>query len=163
MPKFWIGVASKEHVKHGVQWGICQFCHGKIGPAKRLKKGDFVIYYSPKVSMEGKEPYQKFTAIGKITDETPYQFDMGNGFMPYRRDIDYFKEATSIDIKPLIPILPFIKNKSAWGYTFRYGFFEIDPKSFRIIAAAMLEKTTPNCINYEQMLQYKNQQLERIK
>jgi hypothetical protein len=43
--KFWIGVASKEHVENGVKLGICQFCHGKIGPAKRLQKGDFVIYY----------------------------------------------------------------------------------------------------------------------
>ena len=52
-PKFWVGVASKEHVENGVKLGIGQFCHGKIGPAKRLQKGDFVIYYSSKVSMEG--------------------------------------------------------------------------------------------------------------
>lgn len=45
-PKFWVGVASKEHVENGVKLGIGQFCHGKIGPAKRLQKGDFVIYYS---------------------------------------------------------------------------------------------------------------------
>jgi hypothetical protein len=53
--KFWVGVASKEHVENGVKLGICQFCHGKIGPAKRLQKGDFVIYYSSKVLMEGNE------------------------------------------------------------------------------------------------------------
>ena len=43
--KFWIGVACKEHVENGVKLGICQFCHGKSAPDKRLSRGDFVIYY----------------------------------------------------------------------------------------------------------------------
>ena len=42
-PRYWIGVASKDHVENGVKLGICQFCHGKSTPAKRLSKGDFVI------------------------------------------------------------------------------------------------------------------------
>ena len=137
MPKFWVGVASKEHVENGVKWSICQFCHGKLAPAKRLKKGDFVIYYSPRVSMESNELCQKFTSLGKVTDDAPYLFDMGNGFTPYRRNVQYF-EASPVDIKPLVPILPFIKNKTSWGYVFRYGFLEIDEESFRIIAYEML-------------------------
>ena len=136
-PKFWIGVACKEHVAHGVTLGICQFCHGKSAPAKRLTKGDFVIYYSPKISMETTELYQKFTAIGIVTDDNPYQVDMGNDFKPFRRNITYF-DATHVDIRPLIPQLPFIKNKHSWGYMFRYGFLEIDQESFEIIAEAML-------------------------
>ena len=111
-PKFWVGVASKEHVENGVKLGICQFCHGKIGPAKRLQKGDFVIYYSSKVSMESNELYQKFTAIGEVIDDVPYQVDMGSDFKPYRRNIKYLN-ACHVDIKPLIPILSFIKNKTA--------------------------------------------------
>ncbi len=107
--KFWVGVASKEHVENGVKLGICQFCHGKIGPAKRLQKGDFVIYYSSKVSMESNELYQKFTAIGEVIDDVPYQVDMRSDFKPYRRNIKYLN-ACDVDIKPLIPILSFIKN-----------------------------------------------------
>lgn len=135
--KFWIGVASKEHVENGVKLGICQFCHGKIGPAKCLQKGDFVIYYSSKVSMESNELYQKFTAIGEVIDDVPYQVDMGSDFKPYRRNIKYLN-ACDVDIKPLIPILSFIKNKTSWGYVFRYGFLEIDRESFEIIATHML-------------------------
>lgn len=130
--KFWIGVASKEHVENGVKLGICQFCHGKIGPAKRLQKGDFVIYYSSKVLMESNELYQKFTAIGEVIDDVPYQV-----VKPYRRNIKYLS-ACEVDIKPLIPILSFIKNKTSWGYVFRYGFLEIDQESFEIIATLML-------------------------
>ena len=48
--KFWIGVACKEHVEKSVKLGICQFCHGKSAPAKRLSRGDFVIYYSSKIA-----------------------------------------------------------------------------------------------------------------
>jgi predicted RNA-binding protein len=135
-PKFWIGVASKEHVENGVKLGICQFCHGKIGPAKRLQKRDFVIYYSSKVSMESNELYQKFTAIGEVIDDVPYQVDIGS-FKPYRRNIKYLN-AYDVDIKPLIPILSFIKNKTSWGYVFRYGFLEIAQESFEIIATLML-------------------------
>lgn len=135
--KFWIGVACKEHVENGVKLGFCQFCHGKLAPAKRLSKEDFIIYYSSKVSLEGSETYQKFTAIGKVVDDAPYQIDIENGFKPFRRDIDYFK-AKHTEIRPLIVSLPFIKNKQAWGYTFRYGFLEIDQTSFEIIAQQML-------------------------
>lgn len=135
--KYWIGVASKDHVENGVKLGICQFCHGKSGPAKRLSQGDFVIYYSSKHRMDGADPYQKFTAIGIVQDEIPYQVEMENNFKPFRRNIEYLK-AQHVDIKPLIPLLPFIKNKRAWGSVFRFGFLEIDQESFEIIAHEML-------------------------
>ncbi len=135
--KFWIGVACKEHVENGIKLGICQFCHGKSAPAKRLSRGDFVIYYSSKVTMEGSELYQKFTAIGKVIDDMPYQVDMGDGLKPFRRNISYF-DAKHIDIKSLVSLLDFIKNKASWGYVFRYGFLEIDQRSFEIIATHML-------------------------
>jgi hypothetical protein len=137
MTKFWIGVACKEHVKNGVKLGICQFCHGKSAPAKRPSCGDFVIYYSSKVTMNGVELCQQFTAIGEVIDDAPYQVDMGGGFKPFRRNVRYF-DAMDVDIRPLIPILPFIKNKTSWGYVFRYGFLEIDQESFLIIAEKML-------------------------
>lgn len=137
LPKFWIGVACKEHVANGVGLRICQFCHGKFSPAKRLKKGDFVIYYSSKYSMGGTEPCQKFTAIGIVSDDEVYQVDMGNDFKPFRRNVTYFN-AIDLDIKPLVEVLPFIKNKRSWGYVFRYGFLEIDQESFEIIASGML-------------------------
>ena len=87
--------------------------------------------------MGGDEPYQKFTAIGMVTDDEPYQVTISADFKPYRRNIAYLK-AKHIDIKPLIDQLPFIKNKKSWGYVFRYGFLEIDQESFEIIAQGML-------------------------
>lgn len=135
--KYWIGVACKEHVENGLKLGICQFCHGKFAPAKRLSRGDYLIYYSSKVTMGGAELYQKFTAIGQVSDDAPHQVNMGGGFNPFRRNIKYF-DAQHVDIRPLIPALSFIENKQSWGYVFRYGFFEIDPASFEVISMRML-------------------------
>ena len=136
-PKFWIGVASKDHIANGVKLEIGQFCHGKSAPARRLSPGDYVIYYSPKHKMNESATYQKFTAIGIVKDDLTYQVEMENGFKPFRRNIGYLN-AQHVDIKPLIPLLPFIKNKRSWGYVFRYGFLEIDQESFEIIATQML-------------------------
>lgn len=136
-PKFWIGVACKEHVANGVELGVCQFCHGKSNPLKRLKPGDYVVYYSSKVTIDGTEPYQKFTALGKVTDDEVYQVAMESGFKPFRRRLDYL-DVKHVAIRPLIDSLAFIKNKKAWGYAFRYGFFEIDEHSFSTIATEML-------------------------
>ncbi len=37
---------------------------------------------------------------------------MENNFKPFRRNINYL-DAHPVDIKPLIPLLPFIKNKNS--------------------------------------------------
>ena len=98
--RFWVGVASKEHVEKGVKLNICQFCHGKSSQARRLSKNNFVIYYSSKYSMDRPKLYQKFTAIGIVDDNSPYQVEVENNFKPFRRNINYFK-AQHVDIKPL--------------------------------------------------------------
>jgi hypothetical protein len=90
---------------------------------------------------------QKFTAIGKVKDSLAYQVELGDGFNPYRRAIEYFSEAKELDIRPLIDSLPFIKNKARWGMTFRFGFMEIDPESFRLIALGMLGADPTTTIN----------------
>jgi len=136
--RFWVGVASKEHVENGKKWGICQFCHGKSAPASRLRKGDIVVYYSPTLVMGQPGSCKQFTAIGVVTDDAAYQVEQLPGFKPFRRNVAYFAEARAVDIIPLLPELSFIRNKQSWGMAFRYGFLEIDKQSFEVIARAML-------------------------
>ena len=45
--RYWIAVVSKEHVMKGVQGGFAQAGHGKSAPLKKMKKDDWLIYYSP--------------------------------------------------------------------------------------------------------------------
>jgi len=136
MIKYWIGVASKEHVQRGIQEGIAQVCHGKGGPLKRMNSGDWIIYYSPVELFGQKTPCRKFTAIGKIKDNPPYQFQFSENFVPWRRDVTYL-EAKEIAIEPLINELNFIQNKSKWGFPFRRGCFEISKNDFDCIAKKM--------------------------
>lgn len=135
-PRYWIGVASKEHVVKGVEQGFCQLCHGKHNPLKRLTPGDWIVYYSPRTAQNGGEVVQAFTAIGQILTGEPYSFDMGGGFTPYRRNVQFIT-ASEAPIKPLLDQLSFIKNKYSWGYVFRFGLLEIPQGDFQHIAAAM--------------------------
>ncbi|MHB8140732.1 MAG: EVE domain-containing protein [Vulcanimicrobiaceae bacterium] len=136
--RYWIGVASREHVSLGVTGGFSQLCHGKARPLERMAVGDWLIYYSPKERFEGAAPCRKFTAIGKVVGDNIYPFEMLPGFVPYRRDVK-FLEAADAPIRPLLEQLSFIKDKSRWGYVFRFGHLEIPKSDFEIIATSMLD------------------------
>lgn len=136
--RYWIGVASKNHVQRGITGGFCQLCHGKAQPLKRMQQGDWIIYYSPKEEFEANQPCQKFTAIGEVVGTEVYSFEMFPGFIPFRRDIQFMAEAKSVAIRPLIQKLSFIKDKANWGYSFRYGHLEISAADFQLIAEQML-------------------------
>jgi hypothetical protein len=82
------------------------------------------------------EPLQAFTAIGQVLEGEPYSFNMGNGFVPYRRDVQFFP-AQETPIRSLLDQLSFIKNKQSWGYVFRFGLLEIPESDFQAIAVAM--------------------------
>ena len=137
--KYWIAVVSKEHVVNGIDWGIMQVCHGKKAPLKRIKKNDLIVFYSSKIKMQDKVPYQKFTAVAKAIDDEIYQVKMFENFEPFRRKVK-FLECQETEIKPLINHLDFIPNKKSWGYPFRYGLLEISKKDFDLITNKMLLK-----------------------
>ena len=137
--KYWIIVASKDHVKTGIEEGIAQACHGKAAPLMRMQKDDFIIYYSGKQTFGKPDKCQKFTAIGKVKDDEVYDYQMSPAFCPSRRNIDFF-ESEDVSILPLIDKLDFIQNKKSWGYPFRFGFFEINQNDFKLISSMMLNE-----------------------
>lgn len=136
MTRYWIGVASKEHVRRGVLGGFAQVCHGKAGPLNRMKEGDWIIYYSPMLKFGQKEPCQSFTAIGEVKRGVSYPFAMNEEFVPWRRDVA-FAQSNGVPIQELLERLSFIKDKKKWGFPFRRGCFEIFQEDFLIIAKAM--------------------------
>ena len=137
--KYWIIAASKDHVKNGITEGIAQACHGKAAPLKRMQRGDFIIYYSGKQFFGKPDRCQEFTAIGKLTGDDVYRFQMTPDFCPSRRNIEFY-ESNDISILPLINRLDFIKNKKSWGYPFRFGFLEINQYDFDLISSLMLSE-----------------------
>jgi predicted RNA-binding protein len=136
--KYWIIVASKDHIQHGLAGGFIQANHGKAAPLKRMHAGDWVIFYSPKLEYDKPEKCQSFTAIVRVVDEDAYQQDMGGGFIPFRLKVQ-FLPSKDVSIHPLIDELTFIKDKTHWGAPFRFGTLQIPEQDFRLIANQMVE------------------------
>lgn len=134
--KYWIGVVSKDHVLAGVKDGIMQLGHGKKGPLARLEKGDGLIYYSSVELFNTKQPLQAFTAIGEVADDEIYEHPISESLAHYRRRVNYFP-AKDVPIRPLIDSLSFIKNKTSWGYVFRFGLVEVPKEDFDLIKKLM--------------------------
>ncbi len=135
----WIAVASAAHARRGCavpEQGYMQVCHGKCAPLQRVAPGDRVAYYSPTLTMGGKDKLQSFVSIGIVQPGEPYEVDMGGGFVPYRRDVAYVP-ALEAPILPLLDDFEFVENRSRWGYKFRFGLFRVSDADMLQIAHAM--------------------------
>ena len=135
----WVAVASAEHVALGRVQGFMQVGHGKGAPLKRLHAGDRVAYYSPVRTFGTKQACQTFTAIGAVRDERVYQGDMGNGFRPFRKDVDWLASHEA-PIRPLLEALSFTQGKTNWGYAFRFGLLKVSEADMDVIMQAMNAK-----------------------
>jgi hypothetical protein len=94
------------------------------------------VYYSPTVTMGGKDKLQAFVSIGLVEQGVVYPFDMGGGFVPFRRDVAYVP-ALEAPIAPLLDALEFVEDRSRWGYKFRFGLFVVSDADMLRIAHAM--------------------------
>jgi hypothetical protein len=134
--RYWINTVSREHVRNGVAGGFTQADHGKDTRLRRLDRGDYIAFYSPRTELRGGDPLQAFTAVGRIADDAPYQAEITADFHPWRRRVD-FLDASEAPIAPLIDQLDFIRDKQRWGFPFRRGLFEVDRADFERIATAL--------------------------
>jgi len=134
-PRYWIIVASQEHVMLGVTGGFAQAGHGRRSGLARMHAGDFIVYYSPKKVFGEKEPLHAFTALGQAADEEIVQAGMSPDFKPFRRNVKYLYTG-EVRIEPLVNDLEFIRNKKSWGSAFRFGLLEIHKADFERIQRA---------------------------
>ena len=82
------------------------------------------------------EPLQRFTALGTITSQHPYQVEMRPDFRPWRLAVD-FEDVTPTPIQPLLAELSFITDPKRWGFPFRRGLFEIEEGGMDVIRSAL--------------------------
>ncbi|PWC89180.1 hypothetical protein TSH100_06045 [Azospirillum sp. TSH100] len=132
----WIAVASAEHVRRGRAGGFMQVCHGKAAPLRRIEAGDRVVYYSPTDRFGAADGLKSFTAIGTVLPGEPYEFDMGDGFIPFRRNVSWWP-AEEAPIQPLLNRLQLTAGMRKWGYPFRFGLLPVSPYDFDLIAEFM--------------------------
>jgi EVE domain len=134
--KYWVNTVSKDHVLRGVEGGFTQANHGSPYNLKKMSRGDYIVFYSPKTNFKNGKPLRYFTALGKCIDDKPYQAEMSPDFHPWRRNIKFVRSKET-PIKNLINNLSFIKDKKRWGFPFRRGMFEIPEDDFLKITGAM--------------------------
>jgi hypothetical protein len=132
----WINTVSRDHVQQGVRGRFTQANHGKPHMLRRMARGDWIVFYSPRSALSGGESLQAFTAIGQIADDEPYQVEVTPDFVPWRRNVR-FVAGNETPIRPLIEDLHFIGDKKRWGYKFRFGVFKIDDHDLDLIRQAM--------------------------
>ena len=130
----WLGVVSRAHVQRGVAGGFAQLCHGKAQPLRRMRRGDWLVYYSPTIEMGG-APLRAFTAIGRIEDDEVSSFDMGGGFVPYRRSVRYAR-GREVSLHTLQDRLALCARPS-WGIALRRGHLPLAAGDLATIASAM--------------------------
>src|SRR4051812_30803527 len=105
--RYWINTISRDHVRLGVDGGFTQANHGHPSGLRRLSKGDMLVFYSARTTYPDGEPYQRFTAVGRVVDDAPYQAEMTPAFHPWRRRLE-FVESDEAPIEPLLDSLEFI-------------------------------------------------------
>ena len=136
MSKYWIVVASAEHVRRGRAGGFMQAGHGKEAPLRRMKRGDGIVCYSPTETLGGKDRLQAFTAIGFAKDDNIYAVDVAPDFCPFRRNVTFW-ESEPTQIAPMLDELVLTRGHRHWGAKFRFGLLEISHSDFKKIASAM--------------------------
>ncbi|MDO1581514.1 EVE domain-containing protein [Rhizobium oryzicola] len=135
---FWMGVASAQHVRGGCDGGFAQLGHGKHIAVKSLRKGDWIVYYSPREGIGEGAVVQAFTAIGRVRSDAPYRAEQAMNFNPYRVDVDYLKEAEPAPIKPLLERLRLTRDQGThWGMVMRGPKRRLDEEDMRLITDAM--------------------------
>lgn len=132
----WVNTVSRSHVLRGVAGGFTQANHGKPHALRRMRRGDWIVFYSPRTDYPEGAPLQAFTAIGQVTDEDAYQVTVSADFQPWRRDVR-FLDCQEAPIRPLLETLHLTQGRTSWGYVFRRGVIEIDDHDLRILRDAM--------------------------
>lgn len=133
-PRFWVAVASLDHVEQCVCGGYIEINHGKATPLERMAPGDGIACYSPRLVHPAGGLLQSFTALGRIGAAPIVQSPLAH--QPFRREVAWLS-ASAVAVRPLLAELRFLANRSHWGVAFRFGFLRIARADFLRIAEAM--------------------------
>ena len=133
----WVAVVPKVGVDRCVEGGFAMFGHGRFDLMKRTRAGDWLAYYSPRTVLKVGKEVRAFTAIGRFTAREPYEVEIDDGRVAWRRDIRFEKKARPADVYPLLDRLSFIKDREHWGLFFHRSLFSVGQDDFQLITRSM--------------------------
>ena len=137
----WIASGNRENwevvKKHNI-WGVPKRSKGLHS---RVKVGDTILIYA-RSETHAKEVFPsvimgEYKVTELYEDTTPLftaPVQMGNEVFPYRfrlNPVKLFKEP--VELKPLIPGLGFVTNKTMWSGHFRTAMREIPEEDYLVI------------------------------
>lgn len=135
-PNYWIVVLAADQVERAREGGYAELNGGRVGFLERMRKGDGLVFYSPRSAAPKGELVQKFTAIGEIEDATLARVALTDGSAAFRVTARY-RDSHATPIKPLLEELSFVRNRQHWGAAFRFGGLRVAAPDFERIATAM--------------------------
>lgn len=103
-----------------------------------MKRGDWLVYYSPSIDMGGETkgtPLRAFTAIGQLQDDDVFSFDMGGGFVPFRRRVRYVASG-EVPLESVKQKLELCATPH-WSMALRRGLLPLPQRDLLTIAQAM--------------------------
>ena len=115
--------------------GIAQIGHGRRPGLDRMRPGDWLVYYSPRPSMDSAAHLRAFTAVGTVTDDEVWQADDG-GFRPWRRRVSYDRTAREVPLTEVRDRLALTTGPN-WGHRLRRGLVPLTDGDVAVLRAAM--------------------------
>ena len=100
-----------------------------------LRAGAWLIFYAPATERRGGLRLLAFPARGQIVDDRVYEHDLGDGWVPHRRDVRY-EAVRAVPIQALIGELR-LTAQPTWGMALRRGHLPLDAHDFALIAGRM--------------------------
>lgn len=134
--RFWINTVTLDHVEAAAAAGFTQAEHGADGRLRQPRRGDEMLFSSPRTTLAGRTPVRQFTAWATITADEPHQAHVSEDFHPWRLPAR-FHPWTPVDARPLVEELSFISDPQHWGLPFRRGLFAVPERDFDTIVTAM--------------------------
>jgi hypothetical protein len=132
---YWLNTVNRDHVRRGAAGGYVQDNHRNPTMLRKMCRGDWIAFYSPRTAYRDGVALEAFTAIAQVIDDEPYQVEIAADLHPWRRRAD-FLSCTETPIQPLLLELRFIKNPHSRAW-FRVAGFVLDEHDFMVIRRAM--------------------------
>jgi len=133
---FWIGVASRDHLRAALTGGFVQLSRGKHAPVKRPSPGGLDSNeFAPHDDNRRRTTacvYRDRLCCRRVT----VGGRANAGFRPLRRNATYHIARES-PIGPLLESLRFLDDAPNWGIAFRRPVFAISKVDFEMIADGM--------------------------
>jgi hypothetical protein len=139
MARYFLAVASRDHVLTGVSAGFCHAGPGKGALLSQMAEGDWLAYYSPRESHREATPCRRFTAIGRVAKGRISTAGGSEDMVGHRRPMRYLR-CFPVPASAPVRSLSFVRNRKKWGVSFRRGFFEVKRDDFAVVARAMLAR-----------------------